>query len=222
MGKVLKDTLYDVQNAAKFARYWAGMADKLGGEQIPSKPGYLSYTTREPLGVCGVILPWNGPTIMTVARIAIGLACGNGLVVKPSELSPTSSILLAEAAVAAGMPAGLVNVVTGDWTTGEALVSHLSVKGVNFTGSVASGRNVATIAAPFFKTVVLELGGKAPNIVFEDASPAAVEGAANAIFFNHGQCCVAGSRLYVQENRFDEVIAGVSEIAKSISNSSLK
>jgi acyl-CoA reductase-like NAD-dependent aldehyde dehydrogenase len=217
MGKVLKDTLFDVQNASKFARYWAGMADKLVGEQIPSKPGYLSYTVREPLGVCGVILPWNAPTIMTVARIAIGLACGNGIVIKPSELTPTSSILLAEAAVAAGMPAGLVNVVTGDRTTGEALVSHPSVKGVNFTGSVASGRSVATIAAPYFKSVVLELGGKAPNIVFEDADlEEAVQGATWGVFQNSGQTCCAATRLLVQRSVADKVMDRLLELTSKI------
>jgi acyl-CoA reductase-like NAD-dependent aldehyde dehydrogenase len=201
MGKVLKDARMDAEKAAKFARYWAGMADKLVGEQIPSTPGYLSYTVREPLGVVGVVLPWNAPAIMFVARVALALACGNSVVMKPSELTPASALLLARCAVVAGIPSGVVNVVPGDSTTGQALVVHPKVKGVNFTGSVASGRRVATAAAPFFKTVVLELGGKAANIVFPDADlDDAVLGSTWGVFQNAGQTCCAATRLLVHRS----------------------
>jgi acyl-CoA reductase-like NAD-dependent aldehyde dehydrogenase len=217
MGKVLKDARMDVVKAASFARYWAGAADKLAGEQLPSTPGFLSYTVREPLGVVGVVLPWNGPTIMFVARVAIALACGNAVVVKPSELTPASAILLAEATMAAGLPPGIVNVVPGDATTGEALVVHPDVRGVNFTGSVANGRRVATAAAPFFKTVVLELGGKAPNIVFPDADlDEAVLGAAWGVFQNVGQTCCAATRLLVHHAVAGEVVDRLAALASSI------
>jgi acyl-CoA reductase-like NAD-dependent aldehyde dehydrogenase len=217
MGKVISDARYDTPKAAKFARYWAGMADKLTGEQVPATAGYLSYTIRQPLGVLGIILPWNGPTIMFVARVAIALACGNAVVVKPSELAPTSALLLAEAATEAGLPAGLVNVVPGDGSTGQALVEHPGVAGINFTGSVASGRRVATAAAPMFKQVVLELGGKAPNIVFDDADlDDAIRGAAWGVFQNAGQTCSAATRLLVQHSIAEQVVERLTSLADRI------
>jgi acyl-CoA reductase-like NAD-dependent aldehyde dehydrogenase len=217
MGKVISDARYDAPKAAKFARFWAGMADKLSGEQIPATPGYLSYTVKQPLGIVGIILPWNGPTIMFVARVAIALACGNAVIVKPSELAPTSALLLAEAGSAAGLPPGLINVVPGDSSTGHALVTHPQVAGVNFTGSVASGRAVAVAAAPAFKKVVLELGGKAPNIVFEDADlDEAVRGAVWGVFQNAGQVCSAATRLLVQRSVADQVVERVIGLAGRI------
>ena len=207
MGKVINDARYDAPKAAKFARYWAGMTDKITGEQVPATAGYLSYTVKQPLGIIGIILPWNGPTIMFVARVAIALACGNAVIVKPSELAPTSALLLAEAGNEAGLPPGLINVVPGDGSTGQALVTHPDVAGVNFTGSVPSGRLVAAAAAPLFKKVVLELGGKAPNIVFADADvDEAVRGAAWGVFQNAGQVCSAATRLLVQRSIADEVV----------------
>ena len=217
MGKVISDARYDTPKAAKFARYWAGMADKLSGEQIPATPGYLSYTVKQPLGTVGIILPWNGPTIMFVARVAIALACGNAVIVKPSELAPTSALLLAEAGTAAGLPPGLINVVPGNGSTGQALVTHPRVAGVNFTGSVASGRAVAAAAAPSFKKVVLELGGKAPNIVFEDADlDEAVRGAVWGVFQNAGQVCSAATRLLVQRSVAGQVVERLIGLAGRI------
>jgi acyl-CoA reductase-like NAD-dependent aldehyde dehydrogenase len=217
MGKVISDARYDTPKAAKFARYWAGMADKLSGEQIPATPGYLSYTVKQPLGIIGIILPWNGPTIMFVARVAMALACGNAVIVKPSELAPTSALLLAEASTTAGLPPGLINVVPGDGSTGHALVTHPQVAGVNFTGSVASGRAVAASAAPLFKKVVLELGGKAPNIVFEDADlDEAVRGAVWGVFQNAGQVCSAATRLLVQRSVAGQVMDRLIGLASRI------
>jgi acyl-CoA reductase-like NAD-dependent aldehyde dehydrogenase len=214
MGKVVNDARADVPKAARFARYWAGMADKLWGDQIPATPGFLSYTLREPLGVIGILLPWNGPTIMFVARVAVAIACGNAVVVKPSELSPTSALLLAELAVKAGLPPGLINVIPGAATTGESLVTHPLVTGVNFTGSVATGRRVAIAAAPYFKQVVLELGGKAPNIVFEDADlDEAVRAATWGVFQNAGQTCCAATRLLVQRSVARRVIDELAGLA---------
>jgi acyl-CoA reductase-like NAD-dependent aldehyde dehydrogenase len=193
------------------------MADKLAGEQVPATPGQLSYTVREPLGVIGVLLPWNGPTIMFAARVAIALACGNGVVLKPSDLTPSSAVLLAQLCVQAGLPEGLVNVVPGDATTGEALVTHPLVRGVNFTGSVGTGRRVATAAAPSFKQVVLELGGKSPNVVFADADlDEAVRGATWGVFQNSGQTCCAATRLLVQRSVADEVVERIAGLARRI------
>jgi acyl-CoA reductase-like NAD-dependent aldehyde dehydrogenase len=217
MGKVISDARYDTPKAAKFARYWAGMADKLTGEQIPATAGYLSYTVKQPLGIIGIILPWNGPTIMFVARVAIALACGNAVIVKPSELAPRSALLLAEAGTAAGLPPGLINVVPGDGSTGHALVTHPRVAVVNFTGSVASGRAVAAAAAPSFKKVVLELGGKAPNIIFEDADlDEAARGAVWGVFQNAGQVCSAATRLLVQRSVAGQVMDRLTSLAGRI------
>lgn len=201
MGKVISDAQAEMPAAGRLTRYWAGMADKLWGDQIPVTPGHLSYTVHEPLGVCGIVLPWNGPAIMFVSRVSTALAGGNAVVVKPSELSPLSALRLAELAVEAGLPPGLVNVVPGDGTTGEALVTHPGVAGVSFTGSVATGRRIAAAAAPSFKKLVLELGGKGPNIVFADADlDEAVRAAVWGVFQNAGQVCCAGTRLLVQRS----------------------
>jgi acyl-CoA reductase-like NAD-dependent aldehyde dehydrogenase len=217
MGKVISDARLDVQKAARFARYWAGMADKLTGDQVPTAPGFLSYTRRDPVGVCGVILPWNGPAIMCVARVALALACGNAVVVKPSELAATSAVMLARVAEGAGLPSGIFNVVPGDRSTGEALVVHPGVAAVNFTGSVSSGRAVAVAAAAHLKQVVLELGGKAPNIVFPDADlDEAVSGATWGVFQNAGQTCCAATRLIVHRSVAGEVTKRVCEMANRV------
>jgi phenylacetaldehyde dehydrogenase len=213
----------DVPLAADIFHYMAGWATKIEGNSInisvPYMPGanFHSYTLREPVGVVGQIIPWNFPLLMAAWKLAPALATGNTVVLKPAEQTPLTALKLAELIAAAGVPDGVVNVVTGfGETAGAALAAHLNVDKVAFTGSTEVGRLIVHAAAGNLKKVTLELGGKSPNIVFDDASPAAVEGAANAIFFNHGQACSAGSRLYVQENRFDEVVEGVAEIAKSI------
>jgi acyl-CoA reductase-like NAD-dependent aldehyde dehydrogenase len=180
-------------------RYWAGHVDRMLGDQIPAVPGHLSYTVREPLGVIGVILPWNGPLGSFCSRVAPALACGNAVVVKPSEWSPQSALRLASLLSEAGAPDGLVNVVPGAGATGAALTAHPGVHGITFTGSVPTGRAIARSAADTFKKVVLEMGGKSPNIVFDDADlDAALKGSVWGIFNNAGQVCVAGTRLLVQ------------------------
>jgi phenylacetaldehyde dehydrogenase len=214
----------DVPLAADLFHYMAGWATKIEGNTInlsvPYMPGanFHSYTLREPLGVVGQIIPWNFPLLMAAWKLGPALAAGNCVVLKPAEQTPLTALRLAELIAEAGMPAGVVNVVPGfGETAGAALTAHMDVDKVAFTGSTAVGKLiVAASAASNLKKLTLELGGKSPNIVFDDAGPGAIEGAAHAIFFNHGQCCVAGSRLYVQQGRFDEVVDGVAQIAKSI------
>jgi phenylacetaldehyde dehydrogenase len=213
----------DVPLAADLFHYMAGWATKLEGNTIdisvPYMPGanFHSYTLREPVGVVGQIIPWNFPLLMAAWKLGPALTTGNCVVLKPAEQTPLTALRLAGLIAEAGVPAGVVNVVTGfGETAGAALAAHNDVDKVAFTGSTEVGKLIVQAAAGNLKKLTLELGGKSPNIVFDDADPAAVEGAANAIFFNHGQCCVAGSRLFVQRSRFDEVIDGVAEIAKSI------
>src|SRR5580693_1845342 len=214
----------DVPLAADLFHYMAGWATKIEGNTIslsvPYTPGaeYHAYTRREPIGVVGQIIPWNFPLLMAAWKLGPALAAGNCVVLKPAEQTPLTALRLAELIAEAGVPDGVVNVVPGyGETAGAALAAHPDVDKVAFTGSTEVGKLIVQAAgATNLKKLTLELGGKSPNIVFADADAAAVEGAANAIFFNHGQCCVAGSRLFVQQDRFDEVVDGVAEIAKSI------
>ena len=213
----------DVPLAADLFHYMAGWATKIEGNTInisvPYMPGanFHAYTLREPVGVCGQIIPWNFPLLMAAWKLGPALATGNCVILKPAEQTPLTALRLAGLMAEAGLPEGVVNVVTGfGETAGAALAAHSDVDKIAFTGSTEVGKLIVQAAAGNLKKVSLELGGKSPNIVFDDAEPGAVEGAANAIFFNHGQCCVAGSRLFVQQSRFDEVVDGVAEIAKSI------
>src|SRR6202050_1456480 len=213
----------DVPLAADLFHYMAGWATKIEGNTInisvPYMPGanFHSYTLREPVGVVGQIIPSNFPLLMAAWKLGPALTTGNTVVLKPAEQTPLSALLLAQLIAEAGVPEGVVNVVTGfGETAGAALAAHPLVDKVAFTGSTEVGKLIVHAAAGNLKKVSLELGGKSPNIVFNDASPDAVAGAANAIFFNHGQCCVAGSRLYVQQGKFDEVIEGVAEIAQAL------
>ena len=213
----------DVPLAADLFHYMAGWATKIEGNTInisvPYMPGanFHSYTLREPVGVVGQIIPWNFPLLMAAWKLGPALATGNCVVLKPAEQTPLTALRLAGLIAEAGVPDGVVNVVPGfGETAGAALAAHDDVDKVAFTGSTEVGKLIVKAAAGNLKKVSLELGGKSPNIVFEDAVDGAIEGAANAIFFNHGQCCVAGSRLFVHQSRFDEVVDGVAEIAKSI------
>jgi phenylacetaldehyde dehydrogenase len=213
----------DIPLAADLFHYMAGWATKIEGNSInisvPYMPGanFHSYTLREPVGVVGQIIPWNFPLLMAAWKLGPALTTGNTVVLKPAEQTPLTAIRLAGLIAEAGVPDGVVNVVTGfGETAGAALAAHPHVDKIAFTGSTEVGKLIVQAAAGNLKKVTLELGGKSPNIVFDDAPADAVAGAANAIFFNHGQCCVAGSRLYVQQDRFDEVVEGVAEIAKSI------
>jgi phenylacetaldehyde dehydrogenase len=214
----------DVPLAADLFHYMAGWATKIEGNTIdisvPYMPGanFHSYTLREPVGVVGQIIPWNFPLLMAAWKLGPALTTGCTVVLKPAEQTPLTAIRLAELIAEAGVPDGVVNVVPGfGETAGAALAAHDDVDKVAFTGSTEVGKLIVTAAgASNLKKLTLELGGKSPNIVFDDAEDSAVEGAANAIFFNHGQCCVAGSRLFVQAGKYDEVVDGVAEIAKSI------
>ncbi|HEY3981185.1 MAG TPA: aldehyde dehydrogenase family protein [Streptosporangiaceae bacterium] len=213
----------DVPLAADLFHYMAGWATKIEGNTInisvPYMPGanFHSYTLREPVGVVGQIIPWNFPLLMAAWKLGPALATGNTVVLKPAEQTPLTALLLGQLLAEAGVPEGVVNIVPGfGETAGATLAAHNDVDKVAFTGSTEVGKMIVQAAAGNLKKLTLELGGKSPNIVFDDAEDGAVEGAANAIFFNHGQCCVAGSRLFVQEDRFDEVVDGVAQIAKSI------
>ena len=210
-GKVIRDARAETKRAARHARYWAGMADKLFGEQLADVPGRLSYTYREPLGVYAVVLPWNAPAHSFMARSCPALACGNSIIVKPSELSPLSAQRLAELAFEAGMPEDLVLVVTGDGATGGALCAHPLVAGISFTGSAPTGKRVLQAAADTFKKVVLELGGKSPIVVFDDADfDSAVRAALSGVLTNAGQICAASSRLLVHKSIAPKFVAEMS------------
>ena len=209
----------DVALSADMFHYMAGWPTKILGDTTPiSFPGeYLSYTLREPVGVVGQIIPWNFPLLMAAWKLGPALACGVTIVLKPAEQTPLSALYLGELMLEAGLPAGVVNIVTGYGDAGAAISGHPDVDKVAFTGSTEVGRLIVQAAAGNLKKVSLELGGKSPNVVFADADiDAAIVGAANAIFFNHGQCCNAGSRLYIQSSKFDDVVAGVAEQAKKI------
>lgn len=210
-GKVIRDARAETKRAARHARYWAGMADKLFGEQLADVPGRLSYTYREPLGVYAVVLPWNAPAHSFMARSCPALACGNSIIVKPSELSPLSAQRLAELAAEAGMPEHLVIVVNGDGATGGTLCAHPGVAGISFTGSAPTGQRVLHAAADTFKKVVLELGGKSPIVVFDDADfDSAVRAALSGVLTNAGQICAASSRLVVHKSIAAKFVAEMS------------
>ncbi len=208
----------DVPLAVDLFRYMAGWATKIEGNTIPLSTKFHAYTRREPVGVVGQIIPWNFPLLMAAWKLGPALATGCTVVLKPAEQTPLSALLLAEMVAEAGFPNGVVNVVPGyGETAGAALASHPDVDKVAFTGSTEVGKLILQAAAGNLKKVSLELGGKSPNILFADADlQASIPGAANAIFFNHGQCCCAGSRLYVEQPIFDEVVEGIAERAKKI------
>lgn len=208
----------DVPRTAACFRYFGGMADKFEGFLPPVYPGFINYVQREPLGVVGQVVPWNFPLMFTSWKMAPALAAGNCIVIKPSELTPLSTLKIAEMMRDVGIPAGVVNVVPGyGHTAGARLAEHPEVKKIAFTGSTATGRRIVEASAGNLKKVQLELGGKGPNIVFEDANiRAAIGGSAWAIFHNQGQACIAGSRLIIHENRVDEFLDGFTKLAQSI------
>lgn len=208
-GKPISDCRIEVTKVAEMFTYYAGWADKLHGEVIPVPSGHLNYTLREPLGVVFQITPWNAPIFTGGWQIAPAIATGNGVVIKPSELTPMTTVALVKLAENAGLPKGLVNVLCGlGPTTGEAAIEHKAVRKVVFVGSPETGRKVATRAASALKPAVLELGGKSANIVFADANLAhACLGVQAAIFSGAGQSCVAGSRLLVQKSVHAELLA---------------
>ncbi|MBT2135661.1 aldehyde dehydrogenase family protein [Croceibacterium sp. LX-88] len=210
----------DVGGAVGQLRYQAGWATKLAGETLElSAPGeWLSYVLREPVGVCAQIVPWNFPLAMAAAKLGPALAAGCTVVLKPAEQTPLSTIRLVELALEAGFPEGVVNLVTGyGRTAGAALASHMDVDKVAFTGSTMTGRAIIDASKTNFKRVSLELGGKSPTFIFADADlKKAIPAAAMGIFFNAGQVCAAGSRLFVQEEVADQVLEGIAGMAKML------
>jgi len=211
-GKPVRDCRVEIAKVAEMFTYYAGWADKLHGAVIPVPSGHLNYTLREPLGVVFQITPWNAPVFTAGWQIAPAIATGNGVVIKPSELTPVTTVALVRLAEQAGLPRGLVNVLCGlGPTAGQAAIAHRAVRKVVFVGSPETGRRVAMAAAAALKPVVLELGGKSANIVFEDANlEHACLGAQAAIFSGAGQSCVAGARLLVHRSIHDAFVEMLS------------
>jgi betaine-aldehyde dehydrogenase len=210
--------MLDVPRTAGCFRYFGGMADKFQGETIPVDAGFLNYTLREPLGVVGQVVPWNFPLMFTSWKMAPALAAGNTIVLKPAEITPLTTLKIAELMREAGMPAGVVNILPGlGHVAGQYIAEHPDIAKIAFTGSTATGKRIVQASAGNLKKVQLELGGKGANIVFEDANLiAAVNGAAWAIFHNQGQACIAGSRLVLHENIADAFLEKFITLANSI------
>jgi acyl-CoA reductase-like NAD-dependent aldehyde dehydrogenase len=217
-GKPVKLAQYvDVHGTIAHLRYYAGWPTKIEGSVLPvTAPNMLCYTRREAVGVCGQIVPWNFPLLMAAWKIGPALAAGCTVVLKPAEQTPLSALRLGELALEAGFPPGVLGVLTGDGETGAALVDDPGVDKIAFTGSTAVGREIGAKAGRALKRVTLELGGKSPNIILDDADiEAAVRGSYQAIYFNSGQACNAGSRLFVPAARFDEVVGALADSAKA-------
>ncbi len=207
----------DIPFSAEHFRYYAGWATKIEGETIPVNGPFLNYTLREPVGVVGQIIPWNFPLLMAAWKLGPALATGNSVVLKPAEQTPLTALRLGELILEAGVPPGVVNLVTGFGDAGAAIATHAEVDKVAFTGSTQVGHEIVKASAGNLKRVSLELGGKSPNIVFPDAHiDQAIEGAAMAIFFNHGQCCCAGSRLFVEKSIYDRVVERLTTLAQKM------
>jgi len=218
-GHPLRDTRgLDVPRTVMTYRYFGGMADKVEGSVKPVDPGFLNYVLREPLGVVGQIVPWNFPLMFTSWKLGPALAAGNTVVMKPAELTPLSTLRIAELAADVGFPPGVLNVVPGYGpTAGARVAAHPKVHKLAFTGSTATGRKIVQASAGNLKRLQLELGGKGANIVFDDANlAAAVNGSAFAIFHNQGQACIAGSRILVHERVADEFLEGLLSLARTI------
>lgn len=211
----------EVEGSIKTFRYFAGWVTKFGGETVPVSPRggmkILNYSLKQPVGVCGLIVPWNYPMTMAAWKIAPAVAAGCTVVLKPADPTPLTGLRLAELALEAGFPPGVINVVTGTGEAGAALVDHPGVDKIAFTGSTATGKKIVQASVGNLKRVSLELGGKSPHIICDDADiEAAALAAANGIFFNSGQTCTAGSRLYVQDGCYNEVVDRLVTKARSI------
>jgi len=207
----------DLAQAVAHLHYFAGWPTRIEGETIPvSIPAMLCYTRKEPVGVCGQIVPWNFPLLMACWKIAPALAAGCTIVLKPAEQTPLTALRLGELALEAGLPEGVLNVVTGDGETGAALVDHPGVDKISFTGSTAVGREIGAKAGRALKRVTLELGGKSANVILFDADlPAAIKGSFTGMYFNSGQACNAATRLFVAKDQFDEVVGALAQAAQS-------
>src|SRR5690349_14047436 len=218
-GKPIRETSYvDLPQVVENFEYFAGWATKIEGETIPVPGQMFNYTLREPVGVCGQIIPWNFPLLMAAWKLAPALAAGNTMVLKPAEQTPVTALELAKLFQEAGFPEGVVNIVPGyGETAGAALASHPGIDKIAFTGSTEVGKLVAKAAAENLTKVSLELGGKAPNVIFADADlDMAVNGAMMGIFFNQGQVCCAGSRIFVEEKAKDEFLGRFKEKAEKV------
>ncbi len=208
----------EIPGAAECFQYFAGWADKIHGETIPVKGNYLTYTLREPVGVVAAIVPWNFPLLLTAWKVAPALACGNTVIIKPASQTPLTALALAEVALEAGLPPGVINVITGPGSTvGQMIVEHPGIDKIAFTGDTSTGKQIMRGSAETLKHITLELGGKSPNIVFPDADiEAAVRGATTGIFYGKGEVCAAGSRLLVDRSIKDEFIDKVAARAKKM------
>jgi len=216
-GKAVNMAKVDISMCAGCLRYYGGWADKIEGKTVDTTPDTFNYIKKEPIGVCGQIIPWNFPLLMWAWKIGPAIAAGNTVVIKTAEQTPLGGLVAATLIKKAGFPPGVVNVISGfGKTAGAALASHMDVDKVAFTGSTVVGRQILKMAAGSnLKKVTLELGGKSPNIVFDDADiDNAISWVNFGIFFNHGQCCCAGSRVYVQEGIYDEFIKRFKERAQ--------
>lgn len=203
----------DIGGTVAWFRHFAGWPERIFGETIPvAMPDLHVYTRKEPVGVCGQIIPWNFPLSMAAWKAAPALAAGCTVVLKPAEQTPLTALRLGELALEVGFPEGVLNVVTGDGTTGAAIVDHPGIDKIAFTGSTEVGREIGAKCGRSLKRVTLELGGKSPNIILPDADlSAAVPGAFQALYFNSGQVCAAGSRLFVHSSQFDEVVSALAD-----------
>jgi len=218
-GHPIRDARHiDVARTAACFRYFGGMADKLQGSVVPVEAGFLNYVLREPIGVVGQIVPWNFPLMFTSWKMGPALAAGNTVVLKPSEITPLSTLKIAELMAEVGFPPGVVNIVPGyGGTAGQRLAEHPRVGKIAFTGSTATGRRIVEASKGNLKRVQLELGGKGANIIFEDANlDAAVNGSAWAIFHNQGQACIAGSRIIIHEKVAEAFLEKFLALARSI------
>ena len=218
-GKPISETTNaDIPLAIDCFLYYAGWADKIHGETIPVRGEFFNYTLREPVGVVGQIIPWNFPLLMAAWKIAPALACGNTIVLKPAEETPLTALRLGEICQEAGLPDGVLNIVTGYGpTAGAALAEHMDVDKIAFTGAHTTGRIIMQAASKNLKRITLELGGKSPNIVFADSDiESAVDGAMTGIFFNQGEVCCAGSRLFLERSIHDEFVDKLSNKAANM------
>jgi len=215
-GKTIVDARGDLQGVVNTLRYYAGWADKIEGRTVPVRGSFLSYTLRQPVGVVGQIIPWNFPLLMLAWKWGPALACGNTVVMKPAEQTPLTALRVGELALDAGFPAGVINLVNGlGETAGAAMVVHPDIDKIAFTGHVETAKIIQKAAADTLKRTTFELGGKSPNVIFADADmDEAVAGAFHAIYFHGGQCCTAGSRLFVEDKIRQEFVERLAEKAK--------
>ena len=217
-GKIINESRYvDMPMAADVLRYYGGWATKIHGETVNTFDNAFTYTLREPVGVVAAIIPWNFPLLLATWKLGPALACGCTFILKPAEQTPLTALRFGELAQEAGLPPGVLNIVTGGPETGQALVKHKGVDKIAFTGSTAVGKEIMRTAADDLKRVTLELGGKSPNIVFADSDlDSAVKGAITGIFYGKGECCNAGSRLFVEAKAHDAFMEKLVERAKKL------